>query len=290
MDQQKGQPSPVWEGAQDEQSAQHHGAQNQGAPGQPAQGWGVPAPGGPSAGWDTTATQDHAPGNSTGWGVPQPYPSPDSSGGRPFKWTGRKGLLVGGAVVAVAAAAGVGAYAAGNSGTGTAPGSALGAGVPGQPGTGGQGGMTGPGGTSGMNDGMDGGTSAGMGGGPGELGMGMAGLTAALHSEYVVLQDSGYVTMAGQTGTVSSVSTDSLTVKSEDGLTRTYAVGSDVQVSEGMRPRGGTIGSTRSLSNVASGATVRVTALKESDTYTAQSIQLYATGTTAAQGSGTTAN
>ncbi|NUP59334.1 MAG: hypothetical protein HOQ06_07635 [Pseudarthrobacter sp.] len=297
MDQQNAQPSPVWEGTQEGGSDRHHSERGQGAPDQPVQGRGAPAPGGRAAGWGTTTDQHQVPGSGTGsgsgsgWGAPQPYPPSGSSTGRPAKWTGRKGLLVGGAVVAVAAAAGAGAYAAGSSGTGAATGNAPGAGVPGQAGTGGQNGMTGPGagGTDGgMNAGMGGMGGGGMGGGPGGLGMGMAGLNAAIHSEYVVLQDSGYVTMAGQAGTVSSVSTESLTVKSEDGFTRTYAVSPDVQVSQGMRQRGGTTGSTLSLSNVTSGTTVRVTALKDGDNYTAQSIQLSAAGTTAAPGSGAT--
>ncbi|MGX5716881.1 hypothetical protein [Arthrobacter sp. MAHUQ-56] len=294
MDQQKQQPSPVWEGAQEGRNGQNQGEPGHGVPDQTAQGWGALAAGGRAAGWGTTAEQHQVPRRGAGWGAPQPYPSNASSVGRPANWTGRKGLLVGGAVLAVAAAAGAGAYAAGNSGAGAAPGSALGAGVPGQPGTEGQNGMTGPGASGmdgGMNAGMGGMDAGGMGGGPGGLGMGMAGLNAAIHSEYVVLQGSGYVTMAGQAGTVSSVSADSLTVTSGEGFTRTYAVSPEVQVSEGMRQRGGTTGSnTLSLSNVTTGATVRVTALKDGDAYTAQSIQLSATETTAAQGSGTTSN
>ncbi|MHC6594438.1 hypothetical protein [Arthrobacter sp. C152] len=281
MDQQQGQPSPVWGGGQD-------GGGIQGAEGRQPRHPGAPGQDAPSSGWGTTAGQHQVPGSGTGWGAPQPYPSNASSAGRPTKWTGRKGLLVGGVAVVVAAAAGAGAYAAGNNGAGAATGNAQGTGVPGQAGAGGQNGMAGPGGTSGMNGGMDGMDGGGMAGGPGGLGMGMGGLNAAIHSEYVVVQDSGYVTMAGQVGTVASVSADSLTVESEDGFTRTYAVGSGVQVSEGMRQRGGgTAGSTLSLSNVAAGATVRVTALKEGDTYTAQSIQLSATGTAS---SGTTTN
>ncbi|WP_314215982.1 hypothetical protein [Pseudarthrobacter equi] len=86
-----------------------------------------------------------------------------------------------------------------------------------------QGGQPHPDGTGGMNGGAT--------GAPGGLGMGMAGLNAAIHSEYVILQGSSYVTMASQTGTVTDVSSDSLAVKSEDGFPRTYAVGADVQVS-----------------------------------------------------------
>jgi hypothetical protein len=150
--------------------------------------------------------------------------------------------------------------------------------------------MMGPGGQSGLDgSGVTGGM--GMDGGPGGLGMGSAGLSAALHSEYVVLQDSNYVTMAGQAGTVTEVSATSLTVKSDDGFSRTYAVGSDVEVTQGMRQRGsGTTSSTPSLSSVTTGASVRVTALKDSDTYTAQTIQLATASTATAPGAGTSSN
>jgi hypothetical protein len=140
-------------------------------------------------------------------------------------------------------------------------------------------------------DGSTGGVDGGGMAGPGGLGMGMGGLNAAIHSEYVVLQDSSYVNMASQTGTVTSVSSDSLTVKSDDGFIRSYAVTADVQVSQGTRQRGaGSTGTSLGLSAVTSGATVRVTALKESDTWTAQSILLPATSSSGAQGSGTTTN
>ena len=65
-------------------------------------------------------------------------------------------------------------------------------------------------------------------GGPGDFaagGMG-GGLSAAVHAEYVVLQGSAYITMAEQLGTVSEVSSSSVTVKSSDGFTRSYALGS----------------------------------------------------------------
>ena len=97
--------------------------------------------------------------------------------------------------------------------------------------------------------------------------------------------------MAGQTGTVTEVSATSLTVKSEDGFSRTYAVGSDVQVTQGMRQRGsGTASSPLSLSTVTTGATVRVTALRDSDTYTAQTIQLATAGSGTVPAPGTSSN
>lgn len=298
---QSGQPSPVWGGA----PAGRPGDTEQRAVDQPvsqgqiAQGRGAPVHGAPSAGWGTTPEAGRVPGSGTGWGAPQQY-APDSSP-RTGKgnWTAKKGLLVGGVAVVVAAAAGAGAYAAGNGASAASANSGLGAGGNGQFGPGGQGGMSGQGGMTGPGNqaGTDGGMTGrdrdggmGMNGGPGGLGMGGAGLGAAVHSEYVVLQDSSYVTMAGQTGTVTDVSGSSLTVKSADGFSRTYAVGSEVQVTEGMRQRGSSTGSTLSLSDVKAGATVRVTAIKNSDTYTAQAIQLSAASTAGTADSGASSN
>ncbi|MFF1883878.1 hypothetical protein ACFVVC_20655 [Pseudarthrobacter sp. NPDC058196] len=261
MDQQNNQPVP---GAS---------AQN----GQPAPVWGGSA--------DDSGHGAAAPG--TGWGAPQQYASTPASRGPKGAWTAKKGLLVGGAAVVLGAAAGAGAYAAGN-GSGTAA-NAQSAGSASQFGPGGQNGMAGPGSQAGTNGGAAGGM--GMDGGPGGLGMGAAGLNAAIHSEYVVLDGSNYVTMAGQSGTVTDVSATSLTVKSEDGFSRTYSVGSDVQVTQGMRQRGGTsTGTTLSLSNVTTGASVRVTALKNGDAYTAQAIQLATAGTGTSAGPGTSSN
>lgn len=291
-----GQPAPVWEGApegsdrsaapdREVPAARDGHPRGESRQGQPAQGWGAPVPGQQSAGWGTTPANGQVPNAGTGWGAPQPYASTSASRANKGTWTAKKGLLVGGAAVVLGAAAGAGAYAAGN-GSGTAA-NAQGAGGASQFGPGGQNGMAGPGSQTGTNGGTAGGM--GMDGGPGGLGMGAAGLNAAIHSEYVVLEGSNYVTMAGQTGTVTDVSATSLTVKSEDGLSRTYAVGSDVQVTQGMRQRGGTsTGSTLGLSNVTTGASVRVTALKNGDAYTAQIIQLVTAGTSA--GAGTSSN
>lgn len=295
---QKGQPAPVWGGAA--AGTDRHGVQDealrdralhdQAQQGQPAQGWGAPVPGSPPAAWGTTTADGHEHNPGTGWGTPQQYaPGVPPRGGN-GNWTAKKGLLVGGVAVVVAAAAGAGAYAAGN-GTGAAsPSNGQGAGAAGQFGPGGQNGMTGQGGPGGMTGQGGSGVTGGMDGGPGGLGLGSAGLNAAVHSEYVVLQGSNYVTMAGQTGTVTEMSATSLTVKSDDGFSRTYAVGSDVQVTQGMRQRGGSTGSTLGLSNVTTGAGVRVTALKNSDTFTAQTIQIAASGTATAPNSGTSTN
>lgn len=210
---------------------------------------------------------------AAGWGAPQEH-TPGQPGPSFFKnWTLRKGLIVGGVAVVVAAAAGAGAYAAGN-GAAADTSNALGPGA-GQAGQNGQGGFGGPGGTN---------------AGPGGLGVGLGGLNAAIHSEYVVLQNGTYVTMVGQLGSVTDISASSMTVKSEDGFTRTYVLGTDVVVEEGMRQRGSTTsGTTLTLADVKSGSSVRVTALKNSDKYTVQSIQIVtATTSTTTQGTGTT--
>jgi len=64
--------------------------------------------------------------------------------------------------------------------------------------------------------------------GPGP-GIGMGG--RALHGEFVVRKaDGGYETVAVQQGAVQSVSTSAVTVKSDDGYTKTYAVDEDTLV------------------------------------------------------------
>jgi hypothetical protein len=53
----------------------------------------------------------------------------------------------------------------------------------------------------------------------------------ALHGEFVTpTADGGYETVAVQRGEVTAVSNDSLTVRSEDGYTRTYVVTADTRV------------------------------------------------------------
>ncbi|MBT2250489.1 hypothetical protein JHV56_17500 [Arthrobacter sp. BHU FT2] len=245
----------------------------------------------PGSGWGTTAEPPRAGTPAPGWGTTRAPAQEGQSGGAEGRVRpARRSLIIGGVAVAVAAAAGAGAYAASHSQAAAADNTPGVGGTDGQAGAGGQlvpGGQPGMAAPDGSTGGMDGGGMAG----PGGLGMGMGGLNAAIHSEYVVLQDSSYVTMASQTGTVTSVSSDSLTVKSDDGFSRTYAVTADVQVSQGTRQRGaGSTGTSLGLPAVTSGATARVTALKESDTYTAQSILIPATGSTGAQGSGTTTN
>lgn len=62
-------------------------------------------------------------------------------------------------------------------------------------------------------------------------GAGIGGPMGALHGQFVVPDgDGGYQTVLVQRGTVSSVSKTSITVKSEDGFTKSYAVPADAMV------------------------------------------------------------
>lgn len=65
--------------------------------------------------------------------------------------------------------------------------------------------------------------------GPGKHGM--FGFGQSLHGEFTVEKEGGgYQTVATQNGEVTAVSTDSITVKSEDGYSRTYAITEDTMV------------------------------------------------------------
>jgi hypothetical protein len=121
-------------------------------------------------------------------------------------------------------------------------------------------------------------------GGPGNFAPGgMGGLNSAVHAEYVVLQGGAYVTMAEQMGTVSEVSASSVTVKSSDGFTRSYALGSDVVVSNLQQRRqqaGGGTGTQLSVTDIVAGGTVRIVAAKDGSGYTATSVMVVAATST----------
>ncbi|WP_026256897.1 hypothetical protein [Actinopolymorpha alba] len=91
----------------------------------------------------------------------------------------------------------------------------------------------------------------------GGFGIGMGG---ALHGEFVIPKDGGgYQTLLTQRGAVQSVSDTSITVKSDDGYTKTYAVKADTVVN-----------ATRDgIGSVKKGTTVRVVASESGDTATA---------------------
>jgi len=117
-------------------------------------------------------------------------------------------------------------------------------------------------------------------GGPGDFAAGGMGgrLSAAVHAEYVVLQGSEYTTMAEQLGTVSEISSSSVTLKSSDGFTRSYALGADVVVSNLQQRRQQASGTATQLSvaDIVAGGTVRIVAAKDGSGYTASSVMVVA--------------
>jgi hypothetical protein len=93
-------------------------------------------------------------------------------------------------------------------------------------------------------------SGAGFGGGRGG-GFGGGSAMAALHGTYVVSDgNGGYSTELTQTGTVSAVSSSAITVKSEDGYSKTYAITSSTSVDNG----------SDQIGSVVAGHTVRIVA------------------------------
>ncbi|MBT2536208.1 hypothetical protein [Arthrobacter sp. ISL-69] len=222
-----------------------------------------PGPAGSPVSAPVTSTAGHFPGSGPG--------------GRSKPGTAKRGMVAAGAAVVLVGGAGVGMYALASSsaaadGTAdaTADGEARQETLPGARG-GAQGGFA------------DGGMPAQ--GGPGNFapeglgGMG-SGVSAAVHSEYVILQDGAYVTKVEQQGTITEVSSDAVTVQSTDGFSRSYSLGSDVAVSNLQQRRqqaGGTSTSQLTVADIASGTMVRIVAAKESNGFPAESVQLVAT-------------
>lgn len=153
----------------------------------------------------------------------------------PRRWTAR--------TTAVAAAVGIGV--AGASGLAVWAGTSADSG--GEDRSGGMPGM--PGGPNGMPEGMPD-RSGGTGGGSAD----------ALHSESVVEVDGGYETRLTQTGSVTSAAADSVTVRSADDHTASYAIDSDTAVTGGS-------------GELAEGETVTVTATREGETAVATTIE-----------------
>lgn len=130
------------------------------------------------------------------------------------------------------------------------------------------------GGTAAVMAATNGNSSTSSGGGfPGGAGGGFpgggrfgaaAGLMNALHGDFVVANGSnGYTTERLQTGTVQAASSTSLTVKSTDGYTQTYVIGSSTSVD----------GGSDSISKVANGNTVTVVATLSGQTATATTVE-----------------
>lgn len=115
------------------------------------------------------------------------------------------------------------------------------------------------------NGGPGGGAGFGQGGpGFGRDGIGGPGLQNALHGDFVASNgNGGYTTERLQNGTVSAVSATDITVKSTDGYTQTYVIGSNTTVDRGQD----TIG------KVATGNTVTVIATLSGQTATASTIE-----------------
>ncbi|MEV4835263.1 hypothetical protein AB0K05_12115 [Nonomuraea sp. NPDC049486] len=89
-----------------------------------------------------------------------------------------------------------------------------------------------------------------------------------LHGEFVVREGEGeYVTVATQRGEVTAVDQDSLTVKSEDGYSREYAVGADTRINRDA-----------TIDTVKTGQKVSVLAKVDGETATAVAIRAKSEG------------
>jgi hypothetical protein len=242
----------------------------------------------------TTPVPEPSPGwGGAGWGAPPSagIAGAAASGGKP--WTLKRGLVVAGAATVLAAGAGVGVYSLGSNAAaanGTAGAGGLGQGGLPQGGVP-QGGTvpdgTVPGGTvpdgggalggrGGLQGGFDGGAVPGQGGAgdfaPDGLGGMGSGVSSAVHSEYVVQESGQYVTKVAQLGAVSSVASDSVTVKSADGFTRTYTLDDATVVSNQQQRRQQTGTGGLTVADIVSGAAVRIVAAKEGSKLTAESV------------------
>jgi hypothetical protein len=111
-----------------------------------------------------------------------------------------------------------------------------------------------------------------------------SGLAAAVHSEYVIAENGSYVTKVDQLGTVTDVSAGSVTVRSDDGFSRTYSLGSNVTVSNPPQRRqqssgtqaGGTTTGGLTVADIVAGSTVRIVAGKDGGNFAAETVQLVA--------------
>ncbi|MBT2551519.1 hypothetical protein J7I89_00390 [Arthrobacter sp. ISL-5] len=215
-------------------------------------------------------------GGGAGWGAPAPAGRAGGAAANPKPWTMKRGLVAAGAATILAAGAGVGAYSLGSNAA-AADGIAAAGGA-------GQGGLA-PGGMP--QDGMtqDGGgalggprTVPGQGGdfAPGGLGGMGSGISSAVHSEYVIEENGQYVTKVAQLGTVTDVSSGSVTVKSADGFTRSYTLGDATAVTNQQLRRQQSSASGLTVADIAAGATVRIVAARDGSAFAAESVQLIA--------------
>jgi hypothetical protein len=222
--------------------------------GAPASG---PAPTGAQPEWGTPVWSPPPSVDPANWGGPSASPPPTwgapppaggETGGQqgPSRWKPWQKIAAGGALVAVVGIGGVAAVTAANASSSDSSTTQVSFG----------GGMPGSGGSEGT--GRSGTERGGM--------AGVAALLNALHGDFVVSSGDGTQTMRLQSGEITELSGTSMTVKSTDGYTSTYAIGSGVDVS-----------------GLATGTTVRVTGTVNGDTVTATSVL---SGTSATGGFG----
>ncbi len=231
-----------------------------------------------------------APGSVYGGTAQQPaagWGAPGTSNPRTpaaASWTRKRGLTVAAAAVVLAVGAGAGAIALTSNSAAADGATAAGGFAQGAPGMGPGAGQAGQGGQGAAQGGAAGGRQ-GQDGAGGFSAAGIAGILAAVHAEYVILQDGAYVTQYEQTGTVTDVSSTAVTVESTDGFSRSYTLGGDVTVSnqQAMRQQaGGTTASQLSVADIEAGSTVRIVAEANGSDYAATSVIV--TTATAAQG------
>jgi hypothetical protein len=99
------------------------------------------------------------------------------------------------------------------------------------------------------------------------FGFGGFGRFGGLHGEFTVKKPdgSGFQTMATQTGEVTAVSPSSITVKSEDGFSRTYSVDENTVVGSGRDGIGSVkTGDTVSIAGVVEGSAAKAAAVVDS--------------------------
>jgi hypothetical protein len=101
-----------------------------------------------------------------------------------------------------------------------------------------------------------------------------------LHSDSVVKKADGtFQTILEQRGTVEAVSDSSITVKSEDGYSRAYAVNADTKITKAPDSSQGNDGGGKrakpaqgTIADIAAGDAVRITGVKNGDQATAERI------------------
>jgi len=115
----------------------------------------------------------------------------------------------------------------------------------------------------------------GRGGHGGMHGMRGGPMGEALHGEFVVKAEDGTISTIRQVqGTVTAVSSTSITVKAEDGYTATFAVNADTEVHTGLpgRDRAAADATTQAITDVTVGDVAHVHGTVAGDTATAEDV------------------